>query len=55
MTITSAPGLAGKDVANPASLIGSAAMLLAWLGEQRGAAKLSQAAVSIEERCQPHS
>jgi len=28
----SAPGIAGEDVANPASLIGSAAMLLAWLG-----------------------
>ena len=45
----SAPGLAGQDVANPASLIGSAAMLLAWLGERRGAPKLSQAAASIEE------
>jgi isocitrate/isopropylmalate dehydrogenase len=45
----SAPSLAGKDVANPASLIGSAAMLLAWLGERRGAPKLSQAAASIEE------
>ena len=31
----SAPDIAGKDVANPASLIGSVAMLLAWLGERR--------------------
>ena len=31
----SAPDIAGKNVANPASLIGSAAMLLAWLGERR--------------------
>src|ERR1700730_11727993 len=45
----SAPDLAGNDVGNPASLIGSAAMLLAWLGERRGAPKLSQAAASIEE------
>ncbi|MGE0314502.1 MAG: isocitrate/isopropylmalate dehydrogenase family protein [Lautropia sp.] len=28
----SAPDIAGQDVANPASLIGSAAMLLEWLG-----------------------
>src|SRR5437870_2002162 len=32
----SAPELAGRDRANPASLIGSAAMLLHWLGERRG-------------------
>ena len=32
----SAPDIAGKDIANPSSLIGSAAMLLAWLGERRG-------------------
>ena len=32
----SAPDIAGKNIANPASLIGSAAMLLAWLGERRG-------------------
>ena len=47
----SAPGLAGQDVANPASLIGSAAMLLAWLGERQGddaplrAARLIEAAL----------
>ncbi len=44
----SAPGLAGQDVANPASLIGSAAMLLAWLGERRGDAALLRAAGLIE-------
>src|SRR5213079_1137225 len=31
----SAPDIAGQDRANPASLIGSVAMLLAWLGDQR--------------------
>ncbi len=31
----SAPGLAGRNIANPASLIGSAAMLLNWIGRQR--------------------
>ncbi|MGI4946386.1 MAG: isocitrate/isopropylmalate dehydrogenase family protein [Janthinobacterium lividum] len=44
----SAPDIAGKDLANPASLIGSAAMLLAWLGERRGEAALGQAAGLIE-------
>src|SRR5712672_1121546 len=42
----SAPDIAGKDLANPASLIGSAAMLLAWLGEQRKVESLSRAAES---------
>jgi isocitrate/isopropylmalate dehydrogenase len=44
----SAPVLAGKNIANPASLIGSAAMLLAWLGERRGDAGLSRASALIE-------
>jgi isocitrate dehydrogenase (NAD+) len=44
----SAPDIAGKNVANPASLIGSAAMLLAWLGERRGEKKLNEAAQAIE-------
>jgi 3-isopropylmalate dehydrogenase len=44
----SAPDLAGKDIANPASLIGSAAMLLAWLGERRKDESLSRAAESID-------
>jgi 3-isopropylmalate dehydrogenase len=44
----SAPDIAGKNVANPSSLIGSAAMLLAWLGERRGDTALGQAAQAIE-------
>ena len=44
----SAPDIAGKNIANPASLIGSAAMLLAWLGERRGDDKLVHAAAAIE-------
>ena len=44
----SAPGIAGRDVANPASLIGSAAMLLAWLGERQGESALLRAAGLIE-------
>ena len=44
----SAPDIAGKNVANPSSLIGSAAMLLAWLGERRGEMRLEQAAQAIE-------
>ena len=44
----SAPDIAGKNIANPSSLIGSAAMLLAWLGERRGEKKLVDAAQAIE-------
>jgi isocitrate/isopropylmalate dehydrogenase len=44
----SAPDIAGKNIANPASLIGSAAMLLAWLGERRGDDKLARAGAAIE-------
>ncbi len=44
----SAPDIAGKNIANPSSLIGSAAMLLAWLGERRGDDKLVKAAQAIE-------
>jgi 3-isopropylmalate dehydrogenase len=44
----SAPDIAGKDIANPASLIGSSAMLLAWLGERRGDDGLVRAADLIE-------
>jgi 3-isopropylmalate dehydrogenase len=44
----SAPDIAGKNLANPASLIGSAAMLLAWLGERRKDEKLVKAAAAIE-------
>jgi isocitrate/isopropylmalate dehydrogenase len=45
----SAPDIAGKDLANPASLIGSAAMLLAWLGERHADDKLLQAARLIDD------
>ena len=45
----SAPELAGKDVANPASLMGSAAMLLGWLGQRRNSKKFGQAAATIEK------
>ncbi len=44
----SAPDIAGQDKANPSSLIGSAAMLLAWLGERRDDARLTNAATGIE-------
>jgi 3-isopropylmalate dehydrogenase len=44
----SAPDIAGLDRANPSSLIGSAAMLLAWLGERRGEDRLTRAAAAIE-------
>jgi 3-isopropylmalate dehydrogenase len=44
----SAPDIAGKNIANPSSLIGSAAMLLAWLGERRGDEKFNAAAQAID-------
>jgi isocitrate/isopropylmalate dehydrogenase len=44
----SAPSIAGRDIANPASLIGSAAMLLAWLGDRRGDQAFAKAAELIE-------
>jgi isocitrate/isopropylmalate dehydrogenase len=44
----SAPDIAGQDRANPASLIGSAAMLLAWLGERRNDERFIKAAAAIE-------
>lgn len=45
----SAPDIAGKNVANPTSLILSAAMMLTWLGEQRGVAKLIEAGTAVAE------
>jgi 3-isopropylmalate dehydrogenase len=45
----SAPDLAGLDRANPASLIGSAAMLLNWLGERRSDPRLARAAAAIDD------
>ena len=44
----SAPDIAGKNIANPAALIGSAAMLLAWLGERRSDDRLARAGAAIE-------
>ncbi|MEP2707626.1 MAG: isocitrate/isopropylmalate dehydrogenase family protein [Roseibium sp.] len=43
----SAPDIAGKNVANPTSLILSAAMMLSWLGEQREISKLMDAGQAI--------
>lgn len=45
----SAPDIAGRGVANPSSLIGSAAMLLSWLGERRGDQRLVRAAGVVEQ------
>jgi 3-isopropylmalate dehydrogenase len=44
----SAPDIAGKDLANPSSLIGSAAMLLTWLSQRHGRPELARAADAIE-------
>jgi 3-isopropylmalate dehydrogenase len=45
----SAPDIAGKDLANPSSLIGSAAMLLGWLGQKHGLDNYGRAAAAIEK------
>jgi 3-isopropylmalate dehydrogenase len=44
----SAPDIAGKGIANPASLIGSAGMLLSWLAERCGDNRLTDAATAID-------
>jgi isocitrate/isopropylmalate dehydrogenase len=44
----SAPDIAGQDVANPCSLILSAAMLLDWLAPRHGRPALAEAARAIE-------
>lgn len=44
----SAPDIAGRDLANPTSLILSAAMLLAWSGARTGVAARKSAADAIE-------
>src|SRR5688572_8416046 len=44
----SAPDIAGKDKANPTSLILSAAMLLEWIGEKRKSESLAKAARAID-------
>jgi isocitrate dehydrogenase (NAD+) len=45
----SAPDLAGRGIANPTSLIGSAAMLLRWIGERRDDHRIADAAQLIEK------
>ncbi len=45
----SAPDIAGANVANPASLIGSAAMLLNWLGERRGQGAFEEAGALVQQ------
>ena len=49
----SAPDIAGQDKANPTSLILSAAMLLAWLGERRDDARLAQRRPESSARSTP--
>src|SRR4051812_30496409 len=44
----SAPDIARQDRANPSSLIGSAAMLLEWLGERRKDSHYLRAALAID-------
>ena len=44
----SAPDIAGRDVANPVSMILSVAMLLHWLGEHHSSAAFMQAATAID-------
>jgi 3-isopropylmalate dehydrogenase len=44
----SAPDIAGQGIANPASLILSAAMLLEWLGGRHGRAEFAHAARAID-------
>ena len=44
----SAPSLAGQDIANPSSLIGSAAMLLRWIAKRHDAPHFVLAATAIE-------
>jgi len=44
----SAPDIAGRDLANPASLVLSAAMLLGWLGERHGKQGFLDAQAAIE-------
>ncbi len=45
----SAPDIAGRDIANPLSLILSAALLLAWHGQRRQAKAFELAAAAIEQ------
>ena len=47
----SAPDIAGKDIANPFSLILSAAQLLAWHGQRKGLPSFVAAAQAIDKAC----
>jgi isocitrate/isopropylmalate dehydrogenase len=44
----SAPDIAGKDIANPCSLLISTGMLLGWLGEKHGADHFLRAQAALE-------
>ena len=44
----SAPDIAGKNIANPTSMILSAAMMLDWLGRERRDKKAAEASAAIE-------
>jgi 3-isopropylmalate dehydrogenase len=44
----SAPDIQGQNIANPASLILSTAMMLSWIGEKRGLPAFEQAGAEIE-------
>jgi 3-isopropylmalate dehydrogenase len=45
----SAPDIAGKDLANPCSLLLSAAMLLGWLGERHGKPRFLDAQAALDK------
>ncbi|GAB1578286.1 isocitrate/isopropylmalate dehydrogenase family protein [Bordetella petrii] len=45
----SAPDIAGQDIANPASQLLSAAMLLNWYGQRKGGRNFLEAAAAIEQ------
>lgn len=45
----SAPDIAGQNVANPASLILSTALLLDWLGDRHGEPRLAEAGQAIQD------
>jgi 3-isopropylmalate dehydrogenase len=44
----SAPDIAGKDIANPFSLILSAALLLGWYGRRKGQPAFTEAAAAVD-------
>lgn len=44
----SAPDIAGRDLANPMSLVLSAALLLEWQGRRTGASRFAEAAAAID-------